>query len=112
METLATPETVCAMINSYVRWYLSQDGREGEKYTLKIEPKDIYDIIEEVERQVHWADEFDDWIHYCDFHKWRDCETYGASYFESIKNTVVEWVVEDEETGVFVVVEVDEDGCR
>ena len=52
METLATPETVCAMINSYVRWRLSQDGREGEKYTLKIEPKDIYDIIEEVERQV------------------------------------------------------------
>ena len=111
-EMLHLPNRVWTMIHSYVKWRLEQDGRKGEKYTLKIEPKEIDEIIEEVERVVHYADEFDDWIDYCNWDKWRECETYGASYFVSIKNTVREWVVEDEETGVFVVVDADDDGCR
>tara|TARA_R110000823_G_scaffold315068_1_gene445637 strand:- start:794 stop:1135 length:342 start_codon:yes stop_codon:yes gene_type:complete len=109
METLATPNNIWSMIHSYVKWCLEQDGRKGEKYTLKIEPKEIDEIIEEVERQVHWEDDFDDWIHYCNWEKWRECETYGASYFESMKYIIDEWVVEDGETGVFVVKMDDDD---
>ena len=100
METLATPENIWAMIHSYVKWCLEREGIKDEKYTLKIEPKEIDFIIEEVERIVHYADEFEDWIDYCDFDKWRACRTYGASYFVSIKDTVEEWVVVDIEDRV------------
>ena len=67
---------------------------------MKIEPKEIDFIIEEVERIVHYQDEFDEWIHYCNWDKWRECETYGASYFVSIKKSVEEWVVVDIEDRV------------
>ena len=101
---ILTADRVLTMIHSYVKWWLKQDGRKSEKYTLKIEPKEIDFIIEEVDRRVYWADEFDDWIHYCNWDKWRECETYANSYFECLKNTVEDRVIEGE-TGVFIAVD-------